>query len=86
MGAGDSPALGELEVRPREDPAAVTPLPQAYFFSAFFDDSSDFLEPSDFWELSDFEESSDFDLPSFLEDESPLEELEEEEGAEDFLA
>ena len=66
---------------------------QAYFFSLFlFDESSDFFELSDFWELSDleelsdFEESSDFDLPSFFEDESPLEELEEEEGAEDFLA
>jgi len=53
-------------------------------------ESSDFFElsdfdPSDFWELSDFEVSSDFDLPSFFEEESPLEELEEE-AAEDFLA
>ena len=65
---------------------------RAYFFSLFLlVESSDFFElsdfdASDFWELSDFEDSSDFDLPSFLEEESPLEELEEEEGAEDFLA
>ena len=58
----------------------------AYFFSAFLDDSSDFLELSDFDELSALDESSDFALPSFFEAESPLEELEEEEGAEDFLA
>jgi hypothetical protein len=64
-----------------------------YFFSLFLlDNSSDFFELSDFWELSDleelsgFEESSDFDLLSFFEEESPLEEFEEEEGAEDFLA
>ena len=67
--------------------------PQTYFFSlSLLDESSDFFELSDFWELSDleelsgFEESSDFDLPSFFEEESPLEEFEEEEGAEDFLA
>ena len=59
---------------------------RAYFFSAFLDDSSDFLELSDFCEVSDVEDSSDFDLPSFFEAESPLEELEEDEGAEDFLA
>ena len=65
---------------------------QAYFFSLLLDESSDFFELSDFWELSDleelsdFEESSDFDLLSFFEEESPLEEFEEEEGAEDFLA
>jgi len=65
---------------------------QAYFFSLLLDESSDFFELSDFWELSDleelsdFEESSDFDLLSLFEEESPLEEFEEEEGAEDFLA
>ena len=65
---------------------------QAYFFSLFLDESSaffglsDFDEPSDLEVLSDFEESSDFDLFSFFEEESPLEEFEEEEGAEDFLA
>jgi hypothetical protein len=69
----------------------------AYFFSPFFADSSDFFELSDLRELSDRWESSDFDelsafeessdfLPSFFDAESPLEELEEEEGAEDFLA
>jgi hypothetical protein len=68
-------------------------IQQTYFFSLFLlDKSSDFFELSDFWELSDleelsgFEESSDFDLLSFFEEESPLEEFDEEEGAEDFLA
>ena len=52
----------------------------AIYFSAFFDDPRmTSCELSDLLELSDLEESSDFDLPSFLEDESPLEELEEEE-------
>lgn len=64
----------------------------AYLFSAFFADSSDFFERSDCWELSDLDElsvldeSSDFAFPSFFVAESPLEELEEEGGAEDFLA
>ncbi len=70
---------------------------EAYFFSAFLD-SPDFFELSDFRELSDRSESSDFDelsvldessdfaFPSFFVAESPLEELEEEEGAEDFFA
>ena len=59
---------------------------KSYFFSAFLLDSSDFLELSDFDDLSVLDESSDFAFPSFFVAESPLEELEEEEGAEDFLA
>ena len=61
-----------------------------YFDSVFLDEPSDFFELSDFCELSDFPESSDLDLVSFFEEEdeeeSPLEEGLEEEGADDFLA
>jgi hypothetical protein len=67
---------------------------QDLLFSLFLEDSleepsDDFFALSDFGELSDFEESSDLDRSSFFEEESPLEELEEfddEDGAEDFLA
>ena len=61
---------------------------ESYFDSLFLDEPSDFFELSDFCELSDFPESSDLDLLSFFEeeDESPLEEELEEEGADDFLA
>jgi hypothetical protein len=58
---------------------------EAYFFSVFFDESSDFFELSDFLELSAFGESSDLDVPSFFAEESPFEEPEDE-GAEGFLA
>ena len=63
----------------------------SYFLSLFLAESSDFLDRSDFLELSAFSalscfwDSSDLDLPSFLEPESPFEELDEE-PAEGFLA
>ena len=60
--------------------------PLAYFFSVFRGDSSDFLELSDFGEVSDFVELSVVALPSFFDPESPLEELDEEDGEDDFLA
>ncbi|HEX3353868.1 MAG TPA: hypothetical protein VHS34_13705 [Terriglobales bacterium] len=58
----------------------------AYFFSVFRGDSSDFFELSDFGEVSDFVELSVVALPSFFDAESPLEELDEEDGEDDFLA